>query len=148
VRAVVNDPSELLHRSVMKRRRSWIARQNGGGEVALDFSYTPEQEAFRVRVRDWLKRNSAEVFGQHYDKLPRSVAGLELCNINRKGLDRPRFMPVSLLRRPETLTSANGLPTNRADSRRSSQVVVSEVARSASVKEDSHGNTTLSPSAT
>jgi len=42
----------------------------------MDFSYTPEQEAFRVRVRDWLKKNSAEVFGQHYDKLPRSVAGV------------------------------------------------------------------------
>jgi len=42
----------------------------------MDFSYTPEQEAFRVRLRDWLKRNSAEVFGQHYEKLPRSVAGV------------------------------------------------------------------------
>jgi alkylation response protein AidB-like acyl-CoA dehydrogenase len=42
----------------------------------MDFSYTPEQEVFRVRVRDWLKRNSAEVFGQHHEKLPRSVAGV------------------------------------------------------------------------
>jgi hypothetical protein len=70
---------------------------------------------------------------------------LELCDINRKGLARPRFMLVSLLRRPETLISANGLPTNHAGSRRSSQVTISEVARSASVKEDSHGNTTMSP---
>jgi hypothetical protein len=68
-----------------------------------------------------------------------------MCEINRKGLARPRFMPVLLLRRPETLISANGLPTNHAGSRRSSQVTVSEVARSASVKEDSHGNTTMSP---
>jgi alkylation response protein AidB-like acyl-CoA dehydrogenase len=42
----------------------------------MDFSYTPEQEVFRVRLRDWLKINSTEVFGQRYEKLPRSVAGV------------------------------------------------------------------------
>jgi alkylation response protein AidB-like acyl-CoA dehydrogenase len=29
----------------------------------MDFSFTPEQEAFRARLRDWLERNVAEVFG-------------------------------------------------------------------------------------
>ncbi len=42
----------------------------------MDFSYTSEQEAFRLRLRDWLKQNSAEVFGPHYEKLPKSVAGV------------------------------------------------------------------------
>jgi hypothetical protein len=42
----------------------------------MDLSYTPKQEAFRARLRDWLKRDSAEVFGQHYEKFPRSVAGV------------------------------------------------------------------------
>jgi alkylation response protein AidB-like acyl-CoA dehydrogenase len=42
----------------------------------MDFSYSPEQEAFRARLRDWLERNSTDVFGQHYEKLPRSVAGV------------------------------------------------------------------------
>ena len=42
----------------------------------MDFSYTSEQEAFRSRLRDWLKQNSAGVFGPHYEKLPRSVAGV------------------------------------------------------------------------
>jgi alkylation response protein AidB-like acyl-CoA dehydrogenase len=30
----------------------------------MDFSFTPEQEAFRARLRDWLERTSAEVFGR------------------------------------------------------------------------------------
>ncbi len=29
----------------------------------MDFNYTPEQEAFRAELREWLERNSAEVFG-------------------------------------------------------------------------------------
>lgn len=35
----------------------------------MDFRYTPEQEAFRVRLREWLERNKAEVFGDHGDPL-------------------------------------------------------------------------------
>ena len=38
---------------------------------------------------------------------------LEMCDINRKGLASPRFMPVSLLRRSETLIAANGLRSAR-----------------------------------
>src|SRR5208282_4576977 len=30
----------------------------------MDFSYTPEQEAFRTRLRQWLVRTTAEVFGR------------------------------------------------------------------------------------
>ena len=30
----------------------------------MDFSYTPEQEAFRKDMREWLETNSAEVFGK------------------------------------------------------------------------------------
>ncbi len=30
----------------------------------MDFSYTPGQEAFRARLREWLERTSAEVFGR------------------------------------------------------------------------------------
>jgi len=35
----------------------------------MDFRYTPEQEAFRVRLRTWLERNRAEVFGEGSDPL-------------------------------------------------------------------------------
>jgi len=70
---------------------------------------------------------------------------LELCDINRKASLVLGSCRIRSYRRPETLISANGLPTNHAGSRRSSQVTISEVARSASVKEDSHGNTTMSP---
>jgi alkylation response protein AidB-like acyl-CoA dehydrogenase len=31
----------------------------------MDFHYTPEEEAFRARIHDWLKRTSAEVFSRH-----------------------------------------------------------------------------------
>jgi alkylation response protein AidB-like acyl-CoA dehydrogenase len=33
----------------------------------MDFRYTSEQEAFRVRLREWLERNKAEVFGHDSD---------------------------------------------------------------------------------
>ena len=33
----------------------------------MDFRYTPEQEAFRLRLRGWLERNKAEVFGHDND---------------------------------------------------------------------------------
>jgi alkylation response protein AidB-like acyl-CoA dehydrogenase len=36
-------------------------------ENDMDFRYTPEQEAFRVRLREWLERNKAEVFGHDSD---------------------------------------------------------------------------------
>lgn len=35
----------------------------------MDFRYTPEQEAFRARLRDWLERNKVEVFGDSSDPL-------------------------------------------------------------------------------
>ena len=35
----------------------------------MDFRYTPKQEAFRTRLRDWLERNKAEVFGNSSDPL-------------------------------------------------------------------------------
>lgn len=35
----------------------------------MDFRYTPEQEAFRERLSEWLDRNMAEVFGQNRDPL-------------------------------------------------------------------------------
>ena len=35
----------------------------------MDFRYTPEQEAFRTRLRTWLERNKVEVFGHSSDPL-------------------------------------------------------------------------------
>lgn len=35
----------------------------------MDFTFTPEQEAFRVHLRSWLERNKAEVFGRESDPL-------------------------------------------------------------------------------
>ncbi|MBI3800582.1 MAG: acyl-CoA dehydrogenase family protein [Deltaproteobacteria bacterium] len=35
----------------------------------MDFRYTPEQEAFRTRLREWLEHNKAEVFGESTDPL-------------------------------------------------------------------------------
>ncbi len=35
----------------------------------MDFRYTPGQEAFRTRLRTWLERNKAEVFGHNSDPL-------------------------------------------------------------------------------
>ena len=35
----------------------------------MDFRYTPEQEAFRTRLRTWLERNKIEVFGHSSDPL-------------------------------------------------------------------------------
>jgi len=39
----------------------------------MDFSFTPEQEAFRARLRGWLESNSAEVFGANRDALSSSA---------------------------------------------------------------------------
>ena len=33
----------------------------------MDFRYTPEQDAFRERLSEWLDRNMAEVFGENHD---------------------------------------------------------------------------------
>lgn len=35
----------------------------------MDFRYTPEQEVFRCRLREWLERNKTEVFGHGSDPL-------------------------------------------------------------------------------
>jgi alkylation response protein AidB-like acyl-CoA dehydrogenase len=42
----------------------------------MDFSYTPEQEAFRAEIRTWLETNSAEVFGRQGENLGQSTASL------------------------------------------------------------------------
>jgi alkylation response protein AidB-like acyl-CoA dehydrogenase len=42
----------------------------------MDFSYTPEQEAFRKELRTWLEANSAEVFGRGRSGLGQSTASL------------------------------------------------------------------------
>jgi alkylation response protein AidB-like acyl-CoA dehydrogenase len=42
----------------------------------MDFSFTPEQEAFRVRLREWLEKTSGEVFGQRDGGLGASTASL------------------------------------------------------------------------
>jgi alkylation response protein AidB-like acyl-CoA dehydrogenase len=42
----------------------------------MDFSYTPEQDAFRAELRGWLEKNSAEVFGRGGDGLGGSTASL------------------------------------------------------------------------
>jgi alkylation response protein AidB-like acyl-CoA dehydrogenase len=39
----------------------------------MDFSYTPEQEAFRARLREWLERNATEVFGSNREALSSSA---------------------------------------------------------------------------
>ena len=43
VRAVVDDPCKLLNGCAMERRRGWIARQNGGGELALERAHMPSE---------------------------------------------------------------------------------------------------------
>ena len=35
----------------------------------MDFTFTPEQEAFRARLRTWLERNKGEVFGRDNDPM-------------------------------------------------------------------------------
>ncbi len=42
----------------------------------MDFSFTPEQEAFRRELRSWLEKNSAEVFGRRNEGLGQSTASL------------------------------------------------------------------------
>src|SRR5271168_3953006 len=42
------------------------------GVRAMDFRYTPEEEAFRAKIHDWLAATSAEVFGHGGNS---SVAG-------------------------------------------------------------------------
>jgi len=39
----------------------------------MDFSYTPEQEAFRARLREWMERNATEVFGSNREALSSSA---------------------------------------------------------------------------
>ncbi len=42
----------------------------------MDFSYTPQQQKFRKEVRDWLEKNSAEVFGPSIEALATSAENL------------------------------------------------------------------------
>ena len=42
----------------------------------MDFSFTPEQEAFRSRLREWLEKTSGEVFGRRGDGMGPSTASL------------------------------------------------------------------------
>lgn len=41
----------------------------------MDFRYSPEQDAFRERLSEWLDRNMAEVFGKNYDPQTRGEDG-------------------------------------------------------------------------
>lgn len=47
----------------------------------MDFSFTPEQEAFRKRLREWLETNSAEVFGS---RRAAGSAGAEMGSDNER----------------------------------------------------------------
>ena len=42
----------------------------------MDFSFTPEQEKFRSRLREWLERTSGELFGRRGDGMGASTASL------------------------------------------------------------------------
>src|ERR1700732_3116204 len=42
----------------------------------MDFSYTPEQEQFRAKVRGFLEKSSAEIFGKGNDSMGASTASL------------------------------------------------------------------------
>ena len=42
----------------------------------MDFSFTPEQEAFRARLRAWLEETSGELFGRRGDAMGASTASL------------------------------------------------------------------------
>jgi alkylation response protein AidB-like acyl-CoA dehydrogenase len=42
----------------------------------MDFSFTPEQEAFRMRLREWLESTVGEVFGRRGDGMGASTASL------------------------------------------------------------------------
>ena len=42
----------------------------------MDFSFTPEQEAFRARLREWFEQTSAELFGRRGDGMGASTASL------------------------------------------------------------------------
>jgi alkylation response protein AidB-like acyl-CoA dehydrogenase len=42
----------------------------------MDFSFTPEEEAFRSRLRKWLEETSSELFGRRDDGMGASTASL------------------------------------------------------------------------
>lgn len=66
-------------------------------------------------------------------------------DISLKGEDRPRFVPTSRLRTPETPAPVNGLGRIvEADSRVSSESIGANGAHGRSDEESSHGNETLS----
>jgi hypothetical protein len=70
---------------------------------------------------------------------------LERRDISLKGEDRPRFVPTSRLRTPETPAPVNGLGRIvEADSRVSSESIGANGAHGRSDEESSHGNETLS----
>ena len=69
---------------------------------------------------------------------------LELRDISVKGNDRPRFVPASRLRTPETLAGVNGLLAVEADSRVSSESIAANGAHGGSAEEGSHGNEIMS----
>jgi hypothetical protein len=68
---------------------------------------------------------------------------LELRDISVKGNDRPRFVPASRLRTPETLARVNGLVAVEADSRVSSERIGANGAHGGSAEEGSHRNETM-----
>jgi hypothetical protein len=42
----------------------------------MDFSFTPEEEAFRSRLRKWLEETSGELFGRSGEGMGASTASL------------------------------------------------------------------------
>ena len=69
---------------------------------------------------------------------------LELRDISVKGNDRPRFVPASRLRMPETLAGVNGLLAVEANPRVSSESIGANGGHGGSAEEGSHGNETMS----
>jgi hypothetical protein len=70
---------------------------------------------------------------------------LERRDITENGSDRPRFVPISRLRKPEIPAPAQGvLRLVQADSRVSSESIGAIGARDHSLEEGSHGSQTMS----
>lgn len=69
---------------------------------------------------------------------------VERRDISLKREDRPRFVPTSRLRTPETPGSSQGLPHVEADSRVSSESIGANGEHGGAIAEGSHGNETMS----
>jgi hypothetical protein len=72
------------------------------------------------------------------------VRRLERRDVSVKGGDRPRFVPISVLRKPEKPAPMNALRIVKADSRASSGSIGANGGHGGSVEEGSYGNETMS----